>query len=115
MDKEVASAGEWDPDNRIEAEMASKAFKELKKTLRSHVDGIVQQLSQNEVNIQSEAITQHILVAPAFKRAKNVGIYASFPEHEASTVDLARQIFKLGRSASHSVDLFWLIGVVLRR
>lgn len=92
----ASSSPPSNPDNRIEAEMASKALKELKKTLRAHVDGLVQQLSQAEVRVQSEAITQHILSHPSFKQAQNVGIYASFPEHEASTVDLARQILRQG-------------------
>lgn len=87
------------PDNRIEAEMASRTLVQLKTALRKQVDGVVQALPQREVLEQSEAITEHIIRSAAFEKANCVGIYASFPEHEASTVDLARHTFKKGKQS----------------
>lgn len=86
------------PDHRLEAEMASKTLRQVKAALRKHVDGFVHALPQSEVETQSAQITRHVLDSPAFKQARSVGLYASFPDHEASTVDLARQVLQHGAS-----------------
>ncbi|KAF8137607.1 5-formyltetrahydrofolate cyclo-ligase [Boletus edulis] len=72
--------------------MSITALQSTKKALRRSMAKTLQDLTQSEVQSQSEAIVAKVVALPAFKRAKTISCYLSMPTAEVQTGALVANI-----------------------
>ncbi|KAN0084100.1 hypothetical protein V8E55_007604 [Tylopilus felleus] len=72
--------------------MSITALQTTKKALRRSMVRTLRDLTQSDVQSQSEAIVAKVIALPAFKRAKTVSCYLSMPTAEVQTAALVSNI-----------------------
>ncbi|KAI9569870.1 hypothetical protein HD554DRAFT_456716 [Boletus coccyginus] len=72
--------------------MSITALQSAKKALRRSVAKTLRDLTQSDLQSQSEAIIAKVIALPAFKRAKTISCYLSMPTAEVQTMALISNI-----------------------
>ncbi|KAG9309949.1 hypothetical protein JVU11DRAFT_9981 [Chiua virens] len=72
--------------------MSISAVRSAKKALRSSMTKSLRNLTQAELQTQSEAIVGKVVALPAFQRAKTISCYLSMPTAEVQTMALVSTI-----------------------
>ncbi|KAG8216936.1 hypothetical protein J3R82DRAFT_7213 [Butyriboletus roseoflavus] len=72
--------------------MSITVLKSAKKALRTSMGNKLRDLTQSDLQSQSEAIVAKVVALPAFKRSKTVSCYLSMPTGEVQTTALVSNI-----------------------
>lgn len=71
-----------------------------KVALRKKVQGLLNEMTKESRDKQSNAITEKVLAMSEYKNAKRVSIYLS-TDDEVNTLDILKDIFNSGKKVNH--------------
>lgn len=69
-----------------------------KKMLRNKMKKILGELTQNELNVQSNKIFKSVTSLIEYQKAKNISIYLNMPKSEVKTEELLKHALKSGKN-----------------
>ncbi|KDQ58661.1 hypothetical protein JAAARDRAFT_34496 [Jaapia argillacea MUCL 33604] len=77
---------------------ATTPLRAQKKALRKALSATLSAVPTAEIQLQSQAITSHILSLPSFHAAKSISCYLSMPTGEVDTSSIVLEILRAGKA-----------------